>query len=104
MIEINDDNLKSEILESDKLAVLDFSGEWCPPCKKLDPIMAELDDEYDGRTVIGHCDVAKAPNAAKRFGVMAIPTVIFLKSGEEVDRFVGLQSKDQIVNKIEANL
>ncbi len=104
MIEITDENLQSEILDVDKLAVLDFSAVWCQPCKKLEPILDELKQTYDGKAVIGHCDVAKAPETAKRFGVMAVPTVVFIKGGKEVDRFVGLQSKDQITKKIDSNL
>ncbi len=103
MIDITDSNLQSEILDADKLAVLDFSATWCQPCKKLTPILEELSTEYDGKIVIGHCDVQKAPETAKRFGVMAVPTVIFFKGGQEVDRFVGLQSKDQITKKLEAH-
>lgn len=103
MIEITDSNLKSEILEADKLAVLDFSATWCQPCKKLTPILEELSVQYDGKVVIGHCDVQKAPETAKLFGIMAVPTVILFKDGQEVDRFVGLQSKDQIAKKLDDN-
>jgi len=104
MIEINDGNLQSEILDSSVLAVLDFSAAWCQPCKKLEPILKDLGPAYDGRAVIGHCDVAKAPDTAKRFGIMAVPTVVFIKGGKEIDRFTGLQSREQIVKKIEANI
>ncbi len=104
MIEIDDANLQAEMLDSDKLAILDFSATWCQPCKKLDPILRDLSGEYAEKAVMGHCDVAKAPETAKRYGVMAIPTVIFLKGGNEVDRFVGLQSREQIVQKIESHL
>lgn len=100
MIEITDSNLQTEILDADKLAILDFSATWCQPCKKLEPILKELATEYEGKAVIGHCDVAKAPETAKRFGVMAVPTVIFFKGGDEVDRFVGLQSREQITQKM----
>jgi thioredoxin 1 len=104
MIEITDANLQSEILDADKLAILDFGATWCQPCKKLDPIMKELAGELEGQAVIGHCDVAKAPEAAKRYGVMSVPTVIFFKGGNDVDRFVGLQSKEQIIGKIQSHL
>ncbi len=104
MIEINDGNLQSEMLDASSLAILDFSAAWCQPCKKLEPILKELGTSYEGKAVIGHCDVAKAPETAKRFRVMAVPTVVFLKSGQEVDRFTGLQSREQIVKRIEAHL
>ncbi len=104
MIEITDSNLQTEILDAGKLALLDFSAVWCQPCKKLEPILKELAPTYEGKAVIGHCDVAKSPETARRFGVMAVPTVVFVKAGKEVDRFTGLQSKEQIVKKIEAHL
>ncbi|MCK4303135.1 MAG: thiol reductase thioredoxin [Candidatus Eisenbacteria sp.] len=104
MLHITDGNLQSEILDADKLAILDLSAAWCGPCKILDPILAELVTEYDGRAVIGHCDVGEAPETARRFGVMAIPTVIYFKHGQEVDRFVGLLGKEDIVKKIDTHL
>ena len=104
MIEINDSNLQSEILDADKLAVLDFSATWCQPCKKLEPILDELAGEYEGKAIIGHCDVQQAPDTARKFGVMAVPTVILFKDGKEVDRFVGLQSKDQITKKLDSHV
>ncbi len=104
MIEINDGNLQSVILDSGVLALLDFSAAWCQPCKKLEPILNDLGPSYEGKAVIGHCDVAKAPETAKRFHVMAVPTVVFIKGGREVDRFTGLQSREQIVKRIEGHL
>ena len=104
MIEITDANLQSDILEADKLAILDFGASWCQPCKKLEPILEELSTKYDGKAIIGHCDVAKAPESAKRYGVMSVPTVIFFKGGNDIDRFIGLQSHEQIIAKIEEHL
>jgi thioredoxin 1 len=104
MIEIHDGNVAEEILGSSKLALLDFGGTWCQPCKKLEPILAELATEYAERIVVGHCDVARGPATAKRFGVMSVPTVVFLQNGQEVDRFVGLQAKSKIVEMIQRHL
>jgi thioredoxin 1 len=104
MIEITDQNFESELLNSEKLALLDFGGEWCQPCKKLEPILAELAGEMTEKIVVGHCDVAKGPETARRFGVMSVPTVIFLKGGKEVDRFSGLLSRPQIEERISNHL
>ena len=104
MIEIDDTNLEEQLLKSEKLALLDFGGQWCQPCKKLEPILAELANEYDQQIVVGHCDVAKGPETAKRFGIMGVPTVVFFKGGQEIDRFVGLMPRDKIVKKIEGHL
>jgi thioredoxin 1 len=104
MIEIDDRNFADQMLKAPILALLDFGGAWCQPCKKLEPILAELAGEYAGKIVVGHCDVAKGPSAAKRFCVMSVPTVVFLKGGQEIDRLVGLQAKAKIVEMIERNL
>jgi thioredoxin 1 len=104
MIEIDDQNFIEQMLNSPKLAVLDFGGVWCQPCKKLEPILDEVAGEYAERIVVGHCDVAKGPATAKRFGIMSVPTVVLLKGGQEVDRFVGLQGKPKIVEMIDRHL
>jgi len=104
MIEIDDQNFSDQILHSPKLTLLDFGGAWCQPCKKLEPILGELADEYREKIVVGHCDVAKGPGTARRFSVMSVPTVVFLKGGQEVDRFVGLQAKPKIVELIQKHL
>ncbi len=104
MIEIDDQNVTEQILTSQTLALLDFGGQWCQPCKKLEPILAELSGEYAGRIVVGHCDVAKGVATAKRFGIMSVPTVVFFKGGQEIDRFVGLQAKPKIVEMISKHL
>jgi thioredoxin 1 len=104
MIEIDDKNFETEILKSDKLALLDFGGQWCQPCKRLEPVLDELANEYSERVVIGHCDVAKGPQTALRFKVMSLPTVIFFKAGNELERFVGLMPRDKIVQKIDGLL
>jgi len=104
MIEIDDQNFETSLLGSEKLALLDFGGQWCQPCKKLEPVLSELAGEYQDRIVIGHCDVAKGQKLAARYGVMGVPTVIFLKGGQEIDRFIGLMPRQKIVEKIESHL
>ncbi len=104
MIEISDGNLQAEILDVDKLAVLDFSSTGCQPCKRLEPILDELAGEYADKVVIGHCDVAKGPATARQFGVMALPTVIFFKEGKEVERFMGAKSKEQVIKLLDKHL
>ena len=104
MIEIDDANFEEKAKSTPGLFVLDFGATWCQPCKKIEPILEELATEYEGRAVIGHCDVARGGSTAARFKVMAVPTVVFLKNGEMVDRFVGLQSRDKIVEMIDKHL
>jgi thioredoxin 1 len=104
MIEIDDRNYAETVAQTPGLLVLDFGATWCQPCKKIEPILAELATVYDGRATIAHCDVARGPVTAQRFKVMSVPTVVFLKGGEPVDRFIGLQSRDKIVAMIEKHL
>lgn len=104
MIEIDDQNFEDQLLKSEKLALLDFGGEWCQPCKKLEPILGELAEEFAQQIIVGHCDVAKGGELARRFGVMGVPTVVFLKGGQEIDRFVGLMPRERIVEKIQGHL
>lgn len=104
MIEIDDKNFEDEILNAGKLALLDFGGQWCMPCKRLEPVLDELAGTYGDKILVGHCDVAKGPQTTLRFKVMSLPTVVFFKSGSEVDRFVGVVPRDRIVEKIATHL
>jgi len=72
------------------VAMVDFWAEWCGPCKMLSPAIEELAAQYEGRALVGKVNVDEEPDLARRFGVMSIPTVVFLKDGREVGRKVGL--------------
>lgn len=104
VISISDNNLKTEILDSDVLAVIDFGAEWCAPCKKIHPIMAELAAEYKGRLKVGYVDVGLTPGIAQQYAVMSVPRLVFFKDGKPVDTIIGLVPKPKIVNKIEKYL
>ena len=89
----------SEILNSTNPVVIDFHATWCGPCKVLSPILEELDDEIDGVEFV-KLDVAQHPQIAGQNQVMGVPTVVILKDGEVKDRFVGVQPKEVIKEKI----
>lgn len=72
------------------LAMVDFWADWCGPCKMLSPVIESLGDEFEGKALIGKVNVDEEPDLAQRFGVMSIPTVVFLKNGQEFDRKVGV--------------
>lgn len=84
--------------------VLDFSATWCGPCKKIAPIIDELAGEYEGRVNIGKCDVDDNDELTAKFGIRNVPTVLFIKGGEVVDKHVGVGNKADFVKKIEALL
>ena len=89
----------SEILNSTNPVVIDFHATWCGPCKFLSPILEELDDEIDGVEFV-KLDVDQHPQIAGQNQVMGVPTVVILKNGEVKDRFVGVQPKEVIKEKI----
>lgn len=89
LIHFNEEGF-DKALRSDKLMMVDFWATWCGPCQMLGPVIEQLAEEYEDQDVIiGKVDVDENPELARRYGVMSIPTVIFLKDGEEFDRKVG---------------
>ena len=89
----------SEILNSSNPVVIDFHATWCGPCKVLSPILEELDDEIEGVEFV-KLDVDQHPQIAGQNQVMGVPTVVIIKDGEVKDRFVGVQPKEVIKEKI----
>lgn len=86
------------------LAMVDFWATWCGPCKLLAPTVESIAEAYDGRVLVGKVDVEAEPALAQRFGVMNIPTVVFLKNGREFDRKVGLLPKESFTAILDSNL
>jgi len=99
-----EENYEELVLKSDKPAVVDFGAEWCGPCKVLVPIIEEMSVEYEGRAIIGKVDVDIAPAIASKYGIRNVPTVIFIKNGEVVDKQVGAVPKSALVAKLDAIL
>ncbi len=91
-------------MNTDKLVVIDFWATWCGPCRMVAPIIEELSNEYQDKVVIGKLDVDNNPNVAAKFGIRNIPTILFVKNGEVVDKNVGMSPKQVLVGKIEANM
>jgi thioredoxin 1 len=96
----NFENLKNGNLP----LVVDFWATWCGPCRMIAPVIAELANAYDGKIVVGKCDVEENEDLAVEFGIRNIPTILFFKNGEVVDKLVGGQPKAKIQEKFEALL
>lgn len=84
--------------------VVDFWATWCGPCRMIAPVISELAEEYDGKLVVGKCDVEESDDLAAAFGIRNIPTILFMKNGEVVDKFVGATTKSALKEKFEALL
>ncbi|MBP5582726.1 MAG: thioredoxin [Bacteroidales bacterium] len=92
-----------QVVDTDKLVLIDFWAEWCGPCKALSPVIDNLSKEYEGKVVICKCDVEANPEITSNFAVRNIPTLLFLRNKEVVDKLVGAVPADKITEKIEAN-
>lgn len=90
-----------DILKSDKPLVIDFWAEWCGPCRMVGPIVDELATEYADRVVIGKVDVDNNDEITSKYGIRNIPTILFIKNGEVVDKQVGAAQKAVLTEKIE---
>jgi thioredoxin 1 len=101
---ITDANFDELVLKSDKPVLLDFWAEWCGPCRMIAPFVEQLSDEYQGKAIIGKVDVDSNPGVAGRFGIRNIPTILFFKNGEVVDKQVGAVPKAALAAKIDALL
>ncbi|HEV8080808.1 MAG TPA: thioredoxin [Chitinophagaceae bacterium] len=102
--EFTDATFKAEVLDSEKLSVIDFWAEWCGPCRAIGPVIEELSKDYDGKVNIGKVNVDTNPQISMDYGITSIPAILFVKGGKVVDKLVGAQPKANFVKKIEQHL
>lgn len=100
-LEFTDANFQTDVLDSEKLSVIDFWAEWCGPCRAIGPVIEELAKDYDGTVNVGKVNVDNNPQISMNYGITSIPAILFVKGGQVVDKLVGAQPKSNFVKKIE---
>ena len=99
VLKITSQNFEDEVLNSDKITIVDFYADWCGPCKIMSPIIDKIAEE-NSNIKVGKLNVDNAQDVAVKYNVMSIPTIVIFKNGTELKRFVGVTSKDNIINAI----
>ena len=99
-----DENFEAEVDQANLPVLVDFGATWCGPCRQLAPIVEELATQYEGKLKVGAVDIDQAKAVAMRFGIMSVPTIVFMRDGEVVDKLTGFQPKKALEKKIESIL
>ena len=97
---VNEQDFQEEVLSADIPVLVDFTADWCPPCKMIDPIVTQLAGEWDGKVKVVKLDTDQNPNVMMQYGIMGIPTLMLFKGGEIKERMTGFQPKDKLEAKI----
>ncbi|GAB4447039.1 MAG: thioredoxin [Bacteroidia bacterium] len=102
--QVNDSNFEQVVLKSDKPVLVDFWAEWCGPCRAIGPVIEELSKEYEGKAVIVKLNTDENPVTPTNYGIRSIPTLLFFKNGQLVDKLIGAVPKPNIKAKLDALL
>jgi thioredoxin 1 len=101
---VTDATFSTEVEQKEGLTLVDFWAPWCGPCRMLAPILDELDQEWQGKVKIVKLNVDENPDTAARFEIMSIPTLLLFQNGQPVEKIVGLQSKQQLIQQLSSYL
>jgi len=96
----DNENFEEEVLKSDKKVLIDFYADWCGPCKMQSPIVDQLAEELENAVKVGKINVDNSPELAEKYGIMSIPTLIIIENGEVKNQFIGLTSKDILLENL----
>jgi len=102
--EVTQGNFQNEVLASQQPVLVDFTADWCPPCKMIDPFVNQIAEEYQGKIRVGRLDADAHPDLTIDYGVMGLPTLILFKDGKPVERITGYQPKGKIETKLAPHL
>ena len=102
--EFTDANFQQEVLDTEKVTVIDLWAEWCGPCRIMSPVVEELAEQYKDRAIIGKLNIDHNPEVPTQYNVRGIPTFLIFKNGELKEKIVGAQTKKFLQDKIDAYL
>jgi thioredoxin 1 len=100
LVEFTQENFKLEVLDSATPVLVDFTAEWCPPCKMLAPVVAQLNNEWNGAVKVGHLDADAHASLVTQYEVLGLPTLILFKAGRPVERLTGYMRRERILSKL----
>ncbi|MEV5374736.1 thioredoxin [Streptomyces nondiastaticus] len=101
---VTDDTFATEVLDEQLPVLVDFTASWCPPCRMIEPVLAELAAEEAGRLKIVRLDVDTSPQTQAAYGVLSMPTLVLFRAGERVTTLVGARSKARLLRDLAADL
>jgi thioredoxin 1 len=102
--ELTDANFHEKVLSHKGVVMIDFWAEWCGPCRMVGPIVEEISKEYEGKAIVAKLDVDDNPEVSMRYGIRSIPTILFVKDGEIIDKHIGATTKAVLAKKLEEAL
>lgn len=103
-LDVTDNNFESEVINSDKLTIVDFWAPWCGPCRKLGPVLDEVAADFSEKVKVVKINTDENIKTAKEYSISGLPSILIFKNGEAVERLVGLMPKSSLVSNIEKHL
>jgi thioredoxin 1 len=97
ILTFNESNFESEVLNSDKPVLVDFTATWCGPCRALAPVVEKLADEFEGKVKVGKLDIDESPKVTAKYGIRSVPTVLIFQGGQKKGQHVGLATREKLV-------